>query len=59
MCIDMFFFSLADVLHVDPELSEWGWWCYDVCYILCPRHDNGRGIKCYPCPFVHTCVCLS
>ena len=17
---------------------------------LCPRHDNGRGIKCYPCP---------
>ena len=18
--------------------------------LLCPRHDNGRGIKCYPCP---------
>ena len=21
---------------------------------LCPRHDNGRGIKCYPCPYVRT-----
>ena len=20
--------------------------------LLCPRHDNGRGIKCYPCPYV-------
>ena len=23
-------------------------------YFLCPRHDNGRGIKCYPCPSVRT-----
>ena len=25
--------------------------------LLCPRHDNGRDIKCYPCPsvlYVHT-----
>ena len=31
--------------------------------LLCPRHDNGRGIKCYPCPsvctYVHTYVRLS
>ena len=26
---------------------------------LCPRHDNGRGIKCYPCPSVHMNVSLS
>ena len=25
-------------------------------YILCPHHDNGRGIKCYPCPSVRTYV---
>ena len=26
---------------------------------LCPRHDNGQGIKCYPCPstYVITYVC--
>ena len=27
-----------------------------------PRHDNGRGIKCYPCPYftyVRNYVCLS
>ena len=23
---------------------------------LCPRHDNGRGIKCYPCPSVRMYV---
>ena len=23
---------------------------------LCPRHENGRGIKCYPCPSVRTYV---
>ena len=27
-------------------------------HLLCPRHDNGRGIKCYPCPFVRTYVTL-
>ena len=26
---------------------------------LCPRHDKGRGIKCYPCPYIHTSVRLS
>ena len=25
--------------------------------LLCPRHDNGRGIKWYPCPSVCTYVC--
>ena len=24
--------------------------------LLCPRHDNGRGIKCYPCPSVSLSV---
>ena len=28
-------------------------------HLLCPRHDNGRGIKCYPCPSVRTYVRLS
>ena len=28
-------------------------------YILCPCHDNGRGIKCYPCPSVPTTSALS
>ena len=25
-----------------------------VLFLLCPRHNNGRGIKCYPCPSVRT-----
>ena len=25
-----------------------------VIYLLCPHHDNGRGIKCYPCPSIRT-----
>ena len=24
----------------------------EICSFLCPCHDNGRGIKCYPCPSV-------
>ena len=28
------------------------WIDSNIPYLLCPCHDNGRGIKCYPCPYV-------
>ena len=30
--------------------------CQLTLQFLCPRHDNGRGIKCYPCPSVRTLI---
>ena len=45
-------FSVNAGLILDPTHSSYYAPAMRMAGALCPRHDNGRGIKCYPCPSV-------